>query len=80
MTQDQSPSPKVFHVTPSNSVNFPAEVRQLYIGSGGNVTVVNQDGSTATFVGVLAGSFLGPFFILRVNATGTTATNILAFN
>ena len=79
-TQDNSPSYRVFPCVPSDSVNFTAEVRQLYIGSGGNLTVVNQDNSTATFVGLLAGSFVGPFFIKRVNATGTTCTNILAFN
>lgn len=80
MTQDTSPSYKVFPCVPSDSVNFTEEVRQLYVGSGGNVTVVNQDNSTATFVGLLAGSFIGPFFIKRVNATGTTASNLLAFN
>lgn len=80
MTQDSSPSYKVFAVTPSDSVNFSAEVRQLYIGATGNVTVVNQDNSTCTFVSVAAGAVLGPFFIKRVNATGTTASSIVAFN
>lgn len=80
MTQDSSPSYKVFAVTPSDSVNFSAEVRQLYIGVGGNVTVVNQDGTTCQFVGLSAGSVIGPFFIKRVNATGTTASSIVAFN
>lgn len=80
MTQDTSPSYKVFPVVASDSVNFTAEVRQLYIGTTGDVVVVNQDNTTCKFVGVLAGSLLGPFFIKRVNATQTTATNIVAFN
>ena len=79
-TESTNPSYRVFPCVPSDSVNFTAEVRQLYIGSGGNLTVVNQDNSTATFVGLLSGSFVGPFFIKRVNATGTTCTNILPFN
>lgn len=79
-TEDINPSPKVFTVVPSDTVDFAKEVRQLYIGTTGDVVVVNQDGTTCKFVGVLAGSLLGPFFIKRVNATQTTATNIVAFN
>lgn len=80
MTESTNPSYKVFPCTPSDSVNFTAEVRQLYIGTTGDVVVVNQDNTTCKFVGVLAGSMLGPFFIKRVNATQTSATNIVAFN
>ena len=79
-TEDINPSPKVFAVTTSDTVDFTKEVRQLYIGTTGDVVVVNQDGTTCKFVGVLAGSLLGPFFIKRVNATQTTASNIVAFN
>lgn len=80
MTESTNPSYKVFPVTPSDSVNFTAEVRQLYIGTAGDVTVVNQDNSVCTFKNVLAGSTLGPFFIKRVNSSLTTASNIVAFN
>ncbi len=79
-TQDQSPSPLVFAVTPHASNNFSQEVRQLYVGTAGNVTVVNAvDNSVTTFSNVNAGSHLGPFFIKRVNAVGTTASNIVAY-
>ena len=50
--------------------------RALYIGSGGDVSVVTVEGSTVTFVG-LTGSMVLPVSISRVNASGTTATNIL---
>ena len=79
-TQDTSPSYKVFPCTPSDTVNFTAEVRQLYIGTAGDVSVVNQDNSVCTFKNVLAGSMLGPFFLKRVNSSLTTASNIVAFN
>jgi hypothetical protein len=79
-TQDQSPSPLVFAVTPHASNNFSQEVRQLYVGTAGNVAVVNIDDSVVTFSNVNAGSTLGPFYIKRVNAVGTTASNIVAFN
>jgi hypothetical protein len=73
------PASLVFAVIPSDSVSFTqGEVRQLYIGTSGDVSVV-QAGSTIVFKSVNAGSTIGPFFITRVNATGTTAQNIVAF-
>lgn len=78
-TQDVSPSPLTFAVTPHNSTNFAQEVRQLYVGSSGTVSVVNVDNSVVQFVGLNAGSMIGPFYIKRVNSTGTTCTGIVAF-
>jgi len=79
MTESTWPSPKVLPITPSDSVNFTDEVRQIYVGTGGNIAVVNQDNSVVVFQGVLGGTVLGPFFIKRVNATSTTATNLVGF-
>jgi len=79
LTQDTSPSPYVFAVVPHASLNFTQEVRQLYAGTAGDITVVNLDNTTVTFVGVNAGTTLGPFYIKRVNAVGTTCTSIVAF-
>ncbi len=49
----------------------------LYVGAAGNVTccLVN-DTAVVTFVGVAAGTLL-PVAIQGVNATGTTATNLI---
>lgn len=79
-TESTNPSYKVFPAVASDTVDFAAEVRQLYIGGSGDVTVMNQDGSTCTFKNVLAGSTIGPFFIRRLMLTNTTASNIIAFN
>lgn len=49
----------------------------LYVGGEGNLSVTTASGTTATFVGLLAGTFI-PINVTRVNATGTTATNIIA--
>ena len=49
----------------------------LYIGGAGDLSVQFADGGTAVFTGLLAGSFF-PLNVVRVNATGTTATNIVA--
>ena len=62
-------------VTPSDSVNLPAPTRGLYVGVTGNISIEMSNG-TVIFSNVLAGIF--PIQCTRVNATGTTATNIVA--
>jgi hypothetical protein len=49
----------------------------LYIGGTGTVSVVTIGGDSVSFVDVLAGTVL-PVQVLRVNATGTNATSIVA--
>ena len=64
-------------VTPHNSTSFGREMEGLYIGGAGDVVVVLPSGTAVTFVGVPAGSIL-PVRCIRVNATNTTATSIVA--
>jgi hypothetical protein len=66
-------------VTPNDGADLPfSPARRLYVGTGGNVSVVYEPGSTAvTYVNVPSGFVFGGF-ITRVNSTGTTATNIIA--
>lgn len=74
-TQLDSPGARHFAVTPSDDTDFTIQPRSLFVGGGGNVAVVDIDGTVATYT-VPAG-----FYLLmrasRVNATGTTATNII---
>ena len=49
----------------------------LYIGSGGNLTVLTAGGQTVLFSNVLGGTFL-PVQVLKVFSTGTTASNFVA--
>ena len=72
-----SPARHAFAVTPSDSVSFTTSCRALYIGNAGNVALVTVGGDEVTFVGLAAGSIL-PVATSRVDATGTTATNIVA--
>jgi len=55
--------------------------RGVYIGGGGNITVVMAEAdtpaTTVLFAGVQAGQVL-PIQITRVAATGTTATSLVA--
>lgn len=64
-------------VTPSDSVNLTRTARALYIGTGGNVVVITASGTVVTFANVQTGTVL-PVRASRVNATNTTASNIVA--
>lgn len=70
-------------VTPSNTANISDSTEAaksgvvLYIGTGGNLKVLTAGGDEVTFTNIQDGSFL-PVQVLRVFATGTTATNIVA--
>ena len=79
MQEPTWPGYNLIAVTPSDSTNFSPAVRQLYVGAGGNVTVETEAGTTVTFVNVLGGTYIGPFFIKKVKSTGTTASSIVAF-
>jgi hypothetical protein len=64
-------------VTPSDTVNLAPGCRGLFVGTAGNLSLVGDDDHAETFATTNANSFiqLGP---KRVNATGTTATDIIA--
>lgn len=63
-------------VTPSDVTSLALGVNGIYVGGAGNLSLTDQSGNTVVFA-VTAGQTVhfGP---LRVNATGTTATGIVA--
>ena len=74
------PYPNYAAVVPSDTVNFHATpkvglCRALYVGVAGDVAAVGEDGVAVVFKAVPVG--LLPVRVVRVNATGTTATNIV---
>lgn len=73
------PSATLVAVTKSDVTVYSPAIRQLYVGTGGDVTVRTQEGTTITFKSVPAGAFLGPFFIDQVRSTLTTAADIVGF-
>ena len=73
-------------VTPSDTADIPSVSTQdgtgnngcvLYVGVAGDVKVTTAGGDTVVFTGLLAGMFV-PVQVLRVWATDTTATDIVA--
>jgi hypothetical protein len=74
-------------ITPSDSQNLSLngnllgdnsleQGASLYIGNGGNVRVTMLGGQTVTFANIQSGTFM-PIQVVKVWATGTTATNIV---
>lgn len=72
-----SPAVSLLTVTPSDSNDLPDGARALWIGTPGDVSVTDIKGSTVLLKGAVG--MIGPFRIVRVNATGTTAGDIVAF-
>lgn len=75
--KDVSSSYRFAAVTPSDTVDLPAGVRGLYVGTGGNAVLVGTDGVAVTFSNIASGTVL-PVQVNRVNATNTTASGIVA--
>lgn len=73
------PATGIEAVAKSDTVGMAKKTRGLYVGTGGDVVVVPAFNSTApvTFKNVPSGTVL-PVVAQRVNATGTTATDIVA--
>ena len=74
-----SPANSLFSITPNDSTDLPALARQIYVGTGGNVAVKDSEGNTVTHKNVPSGCYLAPFFVVRVLATGTTATDLIGY-
>lgn len=53
-----------------------ASCRAIYVGVGGDISVV-VNGVTVVFKNAVTGSII-PIFCTKVNASGTTATNLVA--
>jgi hypothetical protein len=65
----------VYQASPQTGLGNPG--CNLYIGGAGNVSVVTIGGDVATFFGVPAGTTL-PIQVLKLRATSTSATNVIA--
>lgn len=73
------PADNHFAITPSDSVNFSFVTRGIYVGVTGDVAVVTKDGTAITYKNAVQGSVI-PVRALRVNATNTTATDLVGLH
>lgn len=73
----ESPAVGLAAVTPSDSADLAVvPARSLYVGTAGNLRVTTVSGDTVTLANVAAGYH--PLTVVRVHATGTTASDIVA--
>lgn len=73
-----SPANNGAAVTPHDTNELATYARALYIGTGGNLSIISPgDSAAVTYVNVQGGTIL-PVRAKIVRATGTTATNIVA--
>ena len=71
-----SPARAVEAVTPNDSASI-VDVKALYIGTTGDVTIDTPDSTNVIFSNVPAG-FILPVQATKVYLTGTTVSNIVA--
>ena len=78
--QIEAKSAKVFvTITPSDATPLPQPIDALYVGTGGNVTLVDQEGNEAAFLNVISGSTL-PVSPTFVKATGLSADDFIGLS
>lgn len=65
-----------FTITPHNTEPLSEFPRGVYIGTGGNLTVVDKNNNEVTFIDVPSGTIL-PVRPVFIKQTGTTASNII---
>ncbi len=71
-----APASHAFAIAASDTVNLADVTRALYVGGGGDLSVVMLSGETALFSAVVTGTIL-PLRVRRVNATGSTASDLV---
>lgn len=75
----EGPARSAEAVTPSDSADLTNVSRALWVGTGGDLTVTMQDGTTIALLNVPDGSLL-PICVSRVKLSGTSADDIVALS
>ncbi|RZJ98170.1 MAG: hypothetical protein EON88_01280 [Brevundimonas sp.] len=74
-----APARRAEPVTPSDTVDLTTYAKALYLGSGGDLTVIPASGGSAVTLKAHAPGY-APIQVRRVLATGTTASFIVALS
>ena len=69
---------RLIAVTPSDSTDLADVAKAVYVGTGGDVSIIAAGDTTAVVLKNLLSGSLIPVRAKRVMATGTTATNLVA--
>lgn len=73
-----SPAVKAAAVTPNDSVVFDPPTKSLYVGVGGDLTVLLADDTVPVLFQAVQGGLPYPLMVKKVMLSGTTATGIVA--
>ena len=73
------PALRLIAITPHDVNELTHVVRQIFVGTGGNVSVTDTQGVTVVHKNVSPGSYIGAFRVSRVNATNTTALDLIGY-
>lgn len=65
-----------FNIIPNDTNKLIQAPRGLYIGTGGNLSIIDKEGNESIFIDVPSGSIL-PVRPAIIKSTGTTAGNII---
>lgn len=72
-----APSSACFPIVPSDALELPEVTKAVYVGTGGQITLIPVDNQTAiTFANVPSGGILD-VRVSKVLATGTDASDIV---
>lgn len=66
-------------ITTSDTVEQTRLLRQIYVGTGGDVSLVDSEGTTTTHKNVSSGAYIGPFLVVKVRTTATTAADMVGY-
>ncbi len=75
-----SPLSSGFAITPNDSSDLGQYTRGLWIGGGGDISLILAEDSSAVEIKNIATGSLLPMVVKRVNATNTTASEIIGLN
>lgn len=73
-----SPSLAPFAITPNDSADLAKIPKALWVGTGGDVAVRGVNNASPVVFRNVPNGFIIPVRVVRVLATGTTATDIVA--
>ncbi|MCY1253013.1 hypothetical protein D9M68_123200 [compost metagenome] len=74
--QLSSPSRDFVAATKDDNADLPQVSRAIYVGTGGDVNAVREDGTVVLFKNVGSGTIL-PIRCYRIKAAGTTASDFV---
>ena len=73
------PAGAMFAVTPSDATDLPVVAKALWVGGAGNISIIAENDTAPVTLNSAAAGTMITLRVKRVRATGTTATNIVAF-